>query len=169
VDLVWFLGVLKGLPIWAIAIAALLAWGQWNRYQAKLATARVEVAQQQAAQATANAGGERDARSQEFEFAERARAQADAYAASIRKTESAAAGLRTERDKLRNILAAGPASSAASSASAACRCDDAANARIVAGECVQALVQVAEAADASGQRLIALQDWINGASCTAVP
>lgn len=165
----WFLGFLKGLPIWAIAIAALLVWGQWNRYQAKRATAKVEVAQQQAAQATANAEGERDARTQEFEFAQRARAQADAYAANIRKAESAAASLRTERDKLRSILAADPASSAASSASAACRCDDTANIRIVAGECVQAVVQVAEAADAAEQRLIALQEWIKGASCTAKP
>lgn len=158
----WFLGLLKGLPWWAIAIAALLSWGQYNKWQAKHQAKKADQAIAQSAQSKATAAEEQNARTIEFEFAEKARKQADAYAETIRRTERSTAALRAERDRLLGAISvpARPASASAAADGAACGCDDSASVRIVAGECVGALEAMAPDAEANRIRLIALQTWV---------
>lgn len=148
-------------PVLVCVLAAMLAWGGWNRWQAQ----RHEAA---AAVATANARAqaeavrlERQAREIEQQRATKAQEQADAYAKQRRMDAAAAAGARAELDRLRDALASVPGpSAAASDAAAASGVDGAAGARIVVRECAATAVALAEAADACEARLSGLQGWV---------
>lgn len=154
------LGILRVVPIWAWVLAAMLAWGGWQKHRAERSTKAAAVAEQRAAVEAATAEAERQARAQEQDFADRARSAADAYSKQVAEVRASAGRARVGLDSLRDAVAATTVCPAASNPAAAGRTDGAAGLRIVVGECAAALSQVAEAADASDARLKALQDYI---------
>ncbi|RXF07662.1 hypothetical protein EG878_17555, partial [Enterococcus faecalis] len=157
------LALVRGVPVWAWALAACLAWGGFQRHRATSATKAAAVAEQRAAVEAATSEAERAARAQEQRYAESARKAADSYAAGIARARAAADATRRERDSLLDALAAAaPASGAASGAAATCRADDAPVVRSVLGECARALSSVAEAADADAAKLKGLQEYVQG-------
>lgn len=157
------MSLLGRLPIWAWAIAALLAWGGWNRLQARHAAADAAAAAASARDHAAAAQGEREARAIEQQRARVAQEKADAYARERQRAAAAAADARTELDRLRDALAAASAAGAASSpAGSAGGADGASRARLVVGECSAALHAVAEAADTCDAKLTGLQEWVRG-------
>ena len=139
---------LARVPVWAWALAALLAWGGWQRhransaraeYQQAQATAQLEQAQSQAAAATESA--RRLKAHQEITDAEIQRRQA---------AEAAAAGLRTAEQRLRTQLAQSTARAASDPAPAGS--GPPAPVSVLAdvlGECTTAVRQLAREADAT--------------------
>lgn len=163
------LGLLRVVPIWAWALAAILAWGGWQKHRAERSTKAAAVAEQRAAVEAATAEAERQARAQEQEFADRARSAADAYSKQVAEVRASAGRARVGLDSLRDAISAAPACPASPAAAAASGVDATAGLRIVVRECAAALSQVAEAADASDARLTALQQYIKAIQPDAAP
>lgn len=154
------LGVLRAVPLWAWALAAALAWGGWQRHRAISATEAKAQAEQAAAVHAATAAAQAAARASEAALNESARRAADAYQANLSRARRDADAVRTERDRLLDAVATSGTCPASPSAAAASGVDAAAGLRAVVRECVAALAQVAEAADASDARLTGLQDYV---------
>lgn len=154
------LSIARTVPVWAWALAAVLAWGGLQRHQAKTQERAAAVANERAAVEKATAAAEAQARQTEQQWAANARSAADAYTANLNRARAGADAARRERDLLLDFLARpapGGASAPAPSASAA---DGAAGVRSVLGECARALSSMAEAADADAAKLRGLQDYI---------
>jgi hypothetical protein len=155
------LGALRRVPPWLVIVAAVLAWGGVQRWQAKRHATEAAQATQAAQQQAAAAAAERDAREREHTAAEAARKAADAYSQNLRRVQGAAAAARTERDRLLDAVATAASSPtrACAPAGAASGGDAAAGLGVVVRECAGALSAVAEAADQCDARLSALQAW----------
>jgi hypothetical protein len=139
------LAFLRVIPFWVYIVAAVLAWGGYQRYQAKSAAAIYQKAQIDAAKATEAALAD-NIRETARRLAAQQKATQDAEAQII-KARAAAAGANAAADRLRDrlaaIRAAEPRASdpAASSASQTDRLAD------VLGECATRYREVAASAD----------------------
>lgn len=153
--------LLRAVPVWVWAFAAVLAWGAFQKHSATRATRAAEQAAAAASAHAAAAKAERAQRDIEQQAQDRARRAADAYATTITQARRAASAAGAERDRLRDAIAAsGGACAPSSGASAAGRVDAAAGLRRVLGECASALSAVAEAADADAAKLSGLQAYV---------
>lgn len=92
--------LLSRVPLWAWAIAGLLAWGAWNGHRAKSVREAFDKAKIQAEVETARETGRRTARLQEI---------TDAEIIRRRSAEATAARLRASEQRLRDSLAAAQA------------------------------------------------------------
>ena len=154
------LGLLRGVPVWAWAVSAALAWGGIQHWRAGHQAKARAVAEQAAAVEAATAVAEQAARAREQELNDATRKATDAYQANLAAAQRRAAGLRNERDRLLDAVAATPACAAGSSATATGRTDGASGLRVVVGQCTGALSEVAAAADAANAKLKGLQDYV---------
>ncbi len=158
------------VPVWAWALAALLAWGAFQKHRATSATRAAAAAEQSAAVQASAAEGERQARQLEQTYATNVRSAADAYADNLRRARAAASDTRSELERLRDATAAAAPSCAASpGAAAASGADGAAGLRSVLGSCAQSLQQLAEAADADAARVTALQAYVRAIGAASAP
>lgn len=164
------LGVVRAVPIWAWALAAVLAWGAFQKHRATSATKRAAEAQQSAAVHAATAAEQAKARELEHLFNARTQEAADAYRSNLAAAQRAAATARTERDRLLQLVAsASPASGPGASASAPGGADASAGLRIVLAECVGAVQTLAEAADADAARVRGLQGHLIAIGAASAP
>ena len=155
------LALARGIPVWAWALAAALAWGGIQHHRATTHTRAQAQAEQRAAVEAATAAAQADARAREHEMSTRAEEAADAYRFRLAAARRAADSARGERERLLDATAGAAAGCrAAPSASAPGGVDDAAELRVVVRECAAALYQVAEAADAGDSRIAGLQAYI---------
>jgi hypothetical protein len=155
------LGLARAVPVWVWALAALLAWGGFQKHRAAGATREAAVAEMRAEVATATGRAEAEARQREYEIATTAQEAADAYRSNLARAQRAAAGARTELDRLRLAAAtAAPACSAGAGASAPSGTHDAAGLLHVLGECGAALQTMAADAGADAARLSGLQAYV---------
>lgn len=154
------LGLLRIVPVWAWALAALLAWGAFQKHQATKATREAEQATAAAVIASSKAQAEQAARDQEFQFAEAARKAADAYRQNVARQQAAAAGARNELDSLRSAIANTPAEPACASASAPRGVDAAGTFRELFGNCAANLQALAAEADRLKASVTGLQEHI---------
>ena len=155
------LGLLRGVPILVWVVIACLAWGGYQRHNAKTQTSARAAAEQAAAVQAVAAAEQAKAREREAELNEATRKAADAYRSDLARRAAAAAAVRADRDRLFDAVAATPGACPAGPPSAtASGVDGAASLRIVVRECAAALQTVAEAADAAGARLTGLQDYV---------
>jgi len=156
---VW--AVLRGAPVLVWVVIACLAWGGYQRHNAKTQTAARAAAEKAAAVQAVAAAEQAKAREREAELSEATRKAADAYRSDLARRAAAAAAVRADRDRLFDAVAATTGTCAATpGAAAASGTDGAAALRVVVRECTAALSQVAEAADAADARLIGLQDYV---------
>lgn len=159
------LSLLRGVPVMAWALVACLAWGGWQRHQAKTQERATAAAEQRAAVEAATAAAEARARQTEQQWADSTRKASDAYTANLTRARAGADAARSELDRLRAVVggtAAAPASGSASGAAAAGGSDGAAQLRLVVGECAAAVSEVAAHADRCEARLKGLQDYVRG-------
>lgn len=158
------LSIARTVPVWAWALAAVLAWGGLQRHQAKTQERAAAVANERAAVEKATAAAEAQARQTEQQWAANARSAADAYNANLARARAGADAARSELDRLRTAVAgtASPASGSASSPGAACSPDGTAAYRAVIGECAGAVQALAAALDSERARLRGLQDYVSG-------
>lgn len=153
------LGLLRAVPVWAWALAALLAWGAFQKHRATSATEQSERAKAAAVIATKTAEAEKAEREREFQFAEATRKAADAYAKNVARQQAAAAGARADLDSLRDAIASAPGP--ACPASSAARGPDADGAfRELFGSCAANLQALAQEADRLEAKLTGLQDYV---------
>ena len=147
------------LAAWLIGLAGIVGLG-WAAVSHERAIGRAQCQaerdHERAAQAEVNAEAERQNRQAERLKAEYAGKARDALTANLGKARTDADGARAALDELRSAAAAG---AAASDPSAAVRAAVATNTWNVVGECTKTLQRVAEAADATEQRLIGWQAW----------
>ena len=165
--------LLRGVPVWALAVAAALAWGGWQRHRAITATeARAQI-EQTAAVAQATAAAEAAARASEAATADAVRRAYDDTRTKLARVERAAADLRDDGERLRSAVEvyASGACAPGDAASAPGRAD---GASVVAGrlavvvrECAAALSTVAAVADRDGARLEGLQAYVRAAGLAA--
>lgn len=159
------LSLASKVPVLVWVLAACLAWGGWQRHQAKTQERAAAAAEQRAAVEAATAAAEAQARQQEQQWAESVRSAADAYNANLARARAGADAARSELDRLRTAVAgtaSRPASGAASSPAAAGGSDGAAQLRLVFGECAAAISEVAAHADRCEARVKGLQDYVRG-------
>ena len=156
-----YLYIVAGSTLAAAAIAGTGAWTA-RGVIADRDAARTDAKWSQAAErfAVEVQQAEQAARTQEQTYAENTRKAADAYAAQQAKTARLAAAARSQLGGLRDALAAADQREGSHPAIPACRADGAGAARAVVRDCAAALVDVGAAADAVGDRLTGLQDFV---------
>lgn len=165
-----FLSILRVVPIWAWALAAVLAWGAVQKHRVTSATKQAAEAKQAAAVHAATAAEQAKARELEHQFTTRTQEAADAYRSNLATAQRAAATARTERDRLLQLVAATTAASGpGAGASSPGRADATAGLRQVLGECVGAVQTLAEAADADAQRVRGLQGHLIAIGAASAP
>lgn len=153
-------GVLRVVPIWAWALAAVLAWGAFQKHRATSATKAAAVAEQRAAVESATAAIEASSRASEAALNASVQEKEDAYQKLQREARQSAAATRAERERLLNAFNAAPPRGPGSSASAPGRGDGTAELRQMLGSCTQHLAALAEAADDDANRLAFLQQYV---------
>lgn len=165
------LGVLRAVPVWAWALAAVLAWGAFQKHRATSATQKAAEAQQAAAVHAAAAAEQAKAREIEHQLSTRAKEAADVYQANLAAARSRERGARTELERLRIAIAndAAGSCSAAPGASAPGRADAAPPVHAVLGSCASALQELAGIADEDATRLKALQDYVIAIGAASAP
>lgn len=164
------LGVLRAVPVWAWALAAVLAWGAFQKHRATSATQKAAEAQQAAAVHAATAAEQAKAREAEHQFTTRTQEAADAYRSELAAAHRVAASARSERDRVLQLVAASTAASGpGAGASAPGGTDAAPGLRIVLAECVGAVQTLAEAADADAQRVKGLQGHLIAIGAASAP
>lgn len=163
------LPILRGVPVWAWAIAAALAWGGFQHHRAAISTKAAAVAEQRAAVEAATAQAEAGARAREHEITTNAERAADGYRANLAAAQRAAAGTRIELDRLRDAVGSAPACRAGSAAGTPGGTDGADALRLVVGECSRALSAMAEVADDRQARVTGLQDYIKAIGAASAP
>lgn len=161
--------ILRAVPIWAWALAAVLAWGAFQKHRATSATQKAAEAQQAAAVHAATAQEQAKAREKEHQFTTRTQEAADAYRSNLAAAQRAAATARTERDRLLVALDAAPLCRPDPGASASSGADAAARVRQVLGECAGAVQTLAEAADADANRVRGLQGHLIAIGAASAP
>lgn len=155
------LGLVRKVPPIVWLIAALLAWGGWQRHNATVSTRQAEQAKASAAAHAAAASAERQARELEQTYTTNARSAADAYAKNLQSARAAADRSRNGLDGLRVAIASAPGACQAGKApSAPGGFDGAAELRTVLGRCAASLQQLAAVADEDAAKLRALQDHV---------
>lgn len=164
------LGLVKVVPVWAWALAAILAWGGFQKHRATSATKAAAVAEQRAAVEAATAQAEAQARQREHEITSRAQEAADAYRSNLASAKRSADGARTELDRLR-VAAAGaaPSCSGPAASGATGRADGADALRAVVSECATALQAMAAIADDRQARVTGLQSYIRAIGAASAP
>lgn len=163
------LAMLRAVPLGVWVFVAVLAWGGWQRHRAISATEARAAAEQAAAVSAATVAAQAAAREREHALNTSAQEAADAYRAREARLRRDAAAVRSERDQLLDAVATAGACPAGAGASAAGGVDAAAGLREVVRQCVGALAQVAEAADASDARLSGLQDYVRAVGLAPAP
>jgi signal transduction histidine kinase len=155
------LALLRGVPVLVWVVVVALVWGGIQHRRAGSQAKARAVAEQAAAVAAATEQAQAAAREREQALSEATRKAADDYRTTLAAAQRRAAGLRDERDRLLDAVAATPqACPARPGAAAASGVDGTAGLRIVVAECITALQQVAEAADTSDAKLRGLQDYV---------
>jgi hypothetical protein len=155
------LALVRVVPVWAWALAALLAWGAWQKHRATVSTRAAAAAEQSAAVQAEAAKAERAARELEQTYATNVQGAANAYSENLRRARAAAADTRSELERLRDATAAtAPNCAASPGATAASGVDGAAGLREVLGSCARSLSELAAIADSDAARVTALQDYI---------
>lgn len=115
------LAILRRVPLWLWAVVAVMAWGAWQRHDARTQTERRKAAEVQVATERAQA-----AEAAASESMRRVLAQQEVINAAEARTEAlarAAAAARAMAGRVRSAAAALVASSAASSPAAAGSCE----------------------------------------------
>lgn len=161
------LGLAKGVPIWAWALVAALAWGGWQRH---LATSRADTLRK--AEASAAAEQIQAAQAAASETARRLQAQEEVTRVAIAKAQSnarAAADARAAAERVRVAAQSLAASAASSDPAAPADCEAARSAgRLLAdllGRAVTRAAVLADHADAArtaGQACQAAYDSLRG-------
>ena len=145
--------ILKIVPIWVWGILATLAWGGWQRHEVKVAKDKAHEAQmQEVKQEKEKLEGDVHA----------SQAVAEKYAAADKVSRARIVSVRNQLSELQRATAA---AEQAPASSAPARADGSSGDRQIAGECPARLVEVAEAATGTENRLAALQQWVRGV-CT---
>lgn len=163
------LGIAKVVPIWAWGLAAVLAWGGFQKHRATSATKAAAVAEQRAAVESATVQAEAGARQREHELTTTTTKAADAYRSNLATAQRAAAAARTDLDRLRDAVGSAPACRADSASGAAGRVDGADAFRVVVRECSAALSEMAEVAGDREARVTGLQDYIKAIGAASAP
>ena len=157
----WLGPLIKLVPWWAWGLAAVVAWGGWQRHVATKATKAAAQAEQRATVEALAAEAERKERELEQTYTVNARTAADAYAQNLRAARVAADRARDSHDRLRDAIAAtAPPSCAGSPSAAASAVDGTAQLRKVLGSCATALRDLAAAADHDAAQLVGLQEHV---------
>lgn len=155
---------LAGLvPGWAWLALALLAWGGWQRHQAREQTAAAEQARTSGVLAAARAQAEADARALEHTLTTNARKAADEQARRLARTRAAAADTAAELERLRHAMAAtGPAAGDPGADPSACRRADetAATYRQLFGACAGQLAGMGRDAEDLADQVAGLQGYV---------
>lgn len=156
------LKVAKAVPVWAWALAAVLAWGAFQKHAATRATKAAEQAQASATMHAAAAAAEQRERELEARLASQTRKVTDAYNAQLAAARRSAASARDELDRVRDAIAAAPGACAPGHGSSTPgAADGAAGLRQVLRECVGTVQALAEAADADAAKLTGLQSYVH--------
>jgi len=163
------LGLARMVPVWAWIVAAALGWGAWQKHSATSAAKVAAVAEQRAAVEAATAQAESAAREREHELTHNTAKAADVYRSNLAAAQRAAAGARTDLDRLRNAVGSAPSCRAGEGAGATSGTDGAHAFRVVVGECAAALQEMAAIADDRQARVTGLQDYIQAIGAASAP
>lgn len=166
-----FLPILRAVPVWAWALAAVLAWGAFQKHRATSATKKAAEAQQAAAVHAATAAEQAKAREAEHQLSTRAKEASDVYQANLAAARSRERGARTELERLRVAIANDAAGSCPASpgASATGGADAASPVHAVLGSCAGAIQELGRIAEEEAIRLKGLQDHLIAIGAASAP
>lgn len=144
-----------------LVLVVVLSATHFTAYRAGKANVRAAWDKERAELTAKALEAERAARKKERALVAERQKLEERYAEDKRKAADAAAGARTELDRLRDTLAAAPGCPAASDPAAASRAAGAARLESeLLGHCAQALTDLAAEADRLETRVIGLQQYV---------